>query len=149
MKRSAFLCLALLTACGGSVAAEPLDDCPTLPDDAGAPEAAPPVTVPEASTPDIPDAGRVSPLECPMTVDTLSPQWVPVPGGGLITATGCGFLGLKEVRVYWVPVPFQVLDDRHLVFYSGQAPAGATSASAEVWFIRDKRQVMRYFGFKN
>lgn len=137
--------VAVLSACGG-IAERPAEPCDELVEAPAAPSTppAPAVANPEKSS--------FSGFPCPMTVDELAPRAVPAARGGLILATGCGFSRLREVRVHpdavgqaeWIAVSFAVIDDAHVLFYSG-ARDGAGLADA--WFRSDDRHVQRYFGF--
>lgn len=96
--------------------------------------------------------GGVRPLPClVMRIDSLAPRAVPIPYGGLILATGCGFESLRRVVVHpdaigeggGSPVAFAIIDDRHVVFHTGERE---TPGSGAVFFEgRDLSQ--RFFGW--
>ncbi len=85
-----------------------------------------------------------------LNVTTITPRRV-VRSGALLMAEGCGLSAVVAVRVApdalvggAAPVPFVVLDDRHVLFASGEAAGGEL---ADVWFDTPTRHQQRFFGW--
>lgn len=139
---------AALVACG-SEAVERREPCR----DSGTTDSSPPLDAGPDVTDGAVEAAPDADAGCLLTVDELAPQGLPAPYGGIIMASGCGFTKLREVKVHadvmlpseWLPVEFTVVDDEHVVFYSGKAPE--TGNLADVWFIGPERQVQRFYGW--
>lgn len=131
MHRLAFVAAALaLAAC--TVTSSPSSP----PSSSSCPDAGPPPVELDAA-PAADASPDVDAEPCALRVDSLVPTVVPTAGGVLVTMSGCGFLGVRDVEVNVQSVPFSIVDDHTIVFRAWVPDEGTVFPfSAEIDIIR-------------
>lgn len=131
------LTLSTLVACGSTIP-DPTP-CPTT-------DAAPP---PPASDAGLDGSDGSAPgLPCPLRVDNIAPSMVfyGQAHNTVVTAKGCGFLGVADVQVNVTSVAFKAIDDYTLVFLASRDPIeGPDLPLGEVDIIRKQPDQVQTF----